>query len=692
MATLLQRAESRFVLRCWGDFGIVDADGGDVRPRGRKARALLAYLAMHPDKRISRERLMALLWGERADEQARGSLRQSLFELKPFGNGAGLLTIERDAVTLNAGALETELGQLRRAVDDRRFDALLQALPEPDEQLFANLDGLDAGFDEWLQIERPRRRSELIQLIGDGSALAVAAGDTRAAKALHARLLAFDPQDDTPAPAQPSQLIQAATTSMSPVVAPIASRRLFGRSAMIGTGLMLAVAGIGTASWLGQDAAATVAATQVRALYEPAHAIVYDRKGREFPIAANLLKRAVAIDPDFGPAATDLAAVTAMSARTPAQWAEAERLARRAVALEPRSGLAHGVLGMTLRFASPEARGAIRKGARLDGRDPQVQFWLSNVQAIEGDYVGRLQSLRRAVALDPRLYRATGTAAMAAWELGHVREAELHSARLRELDLIASFYCSYALDFFRGHYADTVTNILAVRDRLTEADSADWKLGVAYLVLGHQQPARLLMRLPPHLWRVASGAGPAPGDLETILIEAEQDERAHFYALTALRQVLKAGRAKEIVAAYDRRVGVMAALVSDDVSNDVPITYGVQVAQALKAVGRAREGSMMLERGDAAVRKSLSHGDMPNWMYAGAAGVWAAQGRTQDALTALETAVRRGWHYAPMTPMPDIADIPSFAGLRGDPRFERLRRELRDHVAAERRKLGPVRV
>jgi hypothetical protein len=191
---------------------------------------------------------------------------------------------------------------------------------------------------------------------------------------------------------------------------------------------------------------------------------------------------------------------------------------------------------------------------------------------------------------------------------------------------------------------------------------------------------------------VASGAGPAPGDLETILIEAEKDERAHFYAVTALRQVLQAGRAREIVAAYDRRVGFMAALASREAANDLPIMVGVQVAQALQQVGRAEEGARLLARGDAAVAKALSHGDMPNWMYAGAAGIWSAQGRTDEALSALETAVQRGWRYAPMTPMPDIADIPSFAGLRGHPRFERVRRELLDHLAAEKRKLGPVRV
>jgi hypothetical protein len=114
------------------------------------------------------------------------------------------------------------------------------------------------------------------------------------------------------------------------------------------------------------------------------------------------------------------------------------------------------------------------------------------------------------------------------------------------------------------------------------------------------------------------------------------------------------------------------------------------VALALRAVGRHQEADAMLAQADAAIRQSQSHGAIPNWMYAAASEVWAAQGRRDAALTALATAIDRGWHYSPMTPLPDIADIPAFAGLRGDSRFETLRRRLLDHNDAERRKLGPV--
>ncbi len=49
-----------------------------IRISPKKGRALLAYLAMHPQRSGSREQLATLFWGDRFDRQARQSLRQCL--------------------------------------------------------------------------------------------------------------------------------------------------------------------------------------------------------------------------------------------------------------------------------------------------------------------------------------------------------------------------------------------------------------------------------------------------------------------------------------------------------------------------------------------------------------------------------------------------------------------------------------
>ena len=50
--------------------------------RTKKAQALLAYLVLHPGRVHRRESLAGVFWGEMPDEQARGSLRHAVYELR----------------------------------------------------------------------------------------------------------------------------------------------------------------------------------------------------------------------------------------------------------------------------------------------------------------------------------------------------------------------------------------------------------------------------------------------------------------------------------------------------------------------------------------------------------------------------------------------------------------------------------
>src|SRR5215472_13161062 len=55
--------------------------GDDILPRGKKARAMLAYLCLAAGNKVPRIRLARLLWDEASDELARGSLRHALLEI-----------------------------------------------------------------------------------------------------------------------------------------------------------------------------------------------------------------------------------------------------------------------------------------------------------------------------------------------------------------------------------------------------------------------------------------------------------------------------------------------------------------------------------------------------------------------------------------------------------------------------------
>jgi adenylate cyclase len=156
----------RFELRCWGEFRLFDRRlEEDCTPQSRKARAILVFLAARSGTSVNRERLSALLWSERGDQQARASLRQTLFELRPYATDAArLLVIERYHIRLDSLALTSDLARLEvlARVDD--LDALSEALAETDDRLFGGLDGLDPAFDEWLAQERRLQQDRLLRL------------------------------------------------------------------------------------------------------------------------------------------------------------------------------------------------------------------------------------------------------------------------------------------------------------------------------------------------------------------------------------------------------------------------------------------------------------------------------------------------------------------------------------------------
>ena len=78
-------AEPQLRLRLFGRMQVEDVRGQSVLPRSRKARAVLAVLALAAPQPVLRSSLTSLLWSNRAREQARGSLRQSVHELQHSG-------------------------------------------------------------------------------------------------------------------------------------------------------------------------------------------------------------------------------------------------------------------------------------------------------------------------------------------------------------------------------------------------------------------------------------------------------------------------------------------------------------------------------------------------------------------------------------------------------------------------------
>ena len=118
-------------LQLLGGFKVQNEAGLEIVIPARKGRALLAILAVAPSGTASREKLAALLWSDRGEDQARSSLRQTLTVLRKELAAVGpnvlvaddqRVELARDAIEIDAVSIvslsgATDVLSLRRAVN-----------------------------------------------------------------------------------------------------------------------------------------------------------------------------------------------------------------------------------------------------------------------------------------------------------------------------------------------------------------------------------------------------------------------------------------------------------------------------------------------------------------------------------------------------------------------------------------------
>jgi DNA-binding SARP family transcriptional activator/TolB-like protein len=130
-----------------------DSMGRNCLPRTRKTRALLAILAMASPKPVLRQHLASLLWSRREQEQARGSLRQSVHELQDTlgPTWSHLFITDRHYLSLRGAALQIDALSIAQPTV-----MSAEILDRFEEVLLEDLNGLDPAFDRWLDDERAR--------------------------------------------------------------------------------------------------------------------------------------------------------------------------------------------------------------------------------------------------------------------------------------------------------------------------------------------------------------------------------------------------------------------------------------------------------------------------------------------------------------------------------------------------------
>lgn len=137
-----------------GGFALMSGDGTNIVLPTRKDRLLLSYLGFNAGQALSREKLYGLLWADREETQARGSLRQSLAALRDAFHSAGLdpLRSDRDSVTLDPTGMEIDALDFARLAMD--LVSLDQALILYRGELLAGIEPPTSEFGHWLNLER----------------------------------------------------------------------------------------------------------------------------------------------------------------------------------------------------------------------------------------------------------------------------------------------------------------------------------------------------------------------------------------------------------------------------------------------------------------------------------------------------------------------------------------------------------
>ncbi|MHC4066938.1 MAG: BTAD domain-containing putative transcriptional regulator, partial [Planctomycetota bacterium] len=161
----------------------------------RKGQALLAYLALHPDKTLQRTKLAGLLWGDHTESQAQTNLRQTLTVLRKAlaAIQEDVLRADRKSIGLNWDCLEVDAASFEELVARGAQSDLEAAVALYRGDLLDGIEVPDPGFQAWLEDERRRYRDLMARALNALMELKHSEGAREEAIALGQRLLSLDP-------------------------------------------------------------------------------------------------------------------------------------------------------------------------------------------------------------------------------------------------------------------------------------------------------------------------------------------------------------------------------------------------------------------------------------------------------------------------------------------------------------------
>ena len=427
------------------------------------------------------------------------------------------------------------------------------------------------------------------------------------------------------------------------------------------------------------------------ALYNEARSIIRRRDMDSYGVAREQLQRVLTMDPNFAPAWAALSQVGGAVRPSHNSWKielNSEAHARRAIELAPNLAAGHAALAMALSLNGPIARAEVKKAIALDPNDYEAVLWLGNMRSSDGDARGALDAYRKALAIEPLFWPAVlntyGTLKKLGDEEG-IRQLIGQQERMGADHLATAIKMQQALD---AHDLAGAANLglaylrTGKRENFAPVGAVIWP---ALLQLGFEEQAIQLSPAPdfaPLLWKND------PKGLDTM--EAQNIDPKTFFLLAPLtenagRVYLLSGRSKKLAEMY--RSLKLSPTAFEALLNDPQHFLNVAplVAIALRANGGGSEAAELLAKAEATGKAAQRAGEAET--SAQLARIYALQGRRDEAISLLASAVARQWLPQPPLLLVDLAIDPALAPLKGDPRFERVRQQVLKTIERERAKV-----
>jgi DNA-binding SARP family transcriptional activator len=151
-----------------GDFHIRLGDGSLLTLHSKKSQALIAYLAAKPSQLVSRDKLAGLLWGATGPEQARQSLRQTLFglrkDLAQVSSTQPILREDGDQLGLDPEAAEIDSMMFQMLASKKDEQSLEKAVELYSGEFLEGFTINEERFDQWTLAERERLHGIALQV------------------------------------------------------------------------------------------------------------------------------------------------------------------------------------------------------------------------------------------------------------------------------------------------------------------------------------------------------------------------------------------------------------------------------------------------------------------------------------------------------------------------------------------------